>query len=99
LSGQPYVDVQIHAQWKDEHSRSWAVTCDLSEQVTADDVLQRVKKFNLEKEETIKTITEKLNPDDDMAMTSLKVSLQCPVGQIRMSTPVRTKQCSHLQVN
>ena len=99
-SGLPHVDVEFWAQWKDEHNKTWGMSCELSEQVSADIVLDRVldRGYHTSREETINTIKQKLNPDHDMAMTSLRVSLQCPVGQIRMSTPTRTQKCNHLQV-
>lgn len=97
-SGLPHVDIQLWAQWKDEQNKPWGLSCELSEQINADVVLERVQRYNIAKEETIDIIKLKLNPDDDVAMTSLRVSLQCPVGQIRMTTPTRTRKCNHLQV-
>lgn len=42
---------------------------------------------------------EKLNGlgDDDIAATSLKVSLLCPLGKILMTLPTRATTCNHLQ--
>merc|ERR1712223_580767 len=37
------------------------------------------------------------NDDDDVATTSLKVSVTCPLGKMRMKVPCRPKTCSHLQ--
>lgn len=44
-------------------------------------------------------VKEKLNEDADseIATTSLRVSLACPLGKMRMSTPCRATTCSHLQ--
>lgn len=44
-------------------------------------------------------IKEKLNEDADseIATTSLRVSLACPLGKMRMSTPCRASTCFHLQ--
>lgn len=44
-------------------------------------------------------VKEKLNEDADseIATTSLRVSLACPLGKMRMSTPCRSSTCSHLQ--
>ena len=44
-------------------------------------------------------VKEKLNEDADseIATTSLRVSLACPLGKMRMSTPCRASTCSHLQ--
>lgn len=35
--------------------------------------------------------------DSEIATTSLRVSLACPLGKMRMSTPCRSSTCSHLQ--
>lgn len=45
------------------------------------------------------TVKEKLNEDADseIATTSLRVSLACPLGKMRMCTPCRASTCSHLQ--
>lgn len=44
-------------------------------------------------------VKEKLNEDADseIATTSLRVSLACPLGKMRMSTPCRASTCFHLQ--
>lgn len=44
-------------------------------------------------------VKEKFNEDADceIATTLLKVSLICPLGKMRMSTPCRASTCSHLQ--
>ncbi|KAG7283802.1 hypothetical protein CRUP_034426 [Coryphaenoides rupestris] len=45
------------------------------------------------------TIKEKLtaDPDSEIATTSLRVSLLCPLGKMRLSIPCRAITCSHLQ--
>ena len=78
--------------------RDWAVTVELSEQISSDALLERVKKITIPREDTLKIIKEKLDPDSDVAMTSIRVNLLCPVGLNRMTTPSRTKKCNHLQV-
>jgi hypothetical protein len=44
-------------------------------------------------------VKEKLNEDADseIATTMLRVSLICPLGKMRMSTPCRASTCMHLQ--
>ena len=94
------MDVSVFAQWKEEGNtkRDWAVTVELSEQISAETRLARVKEISIPREETIEIIKNKLNPDNDVAMTSIRVNLLCPVGCLRMTTPTRTKKCNHLQV-
>lgn len=45
------------------------------------------------------TVKEKLREDIDgeIATTSLRVSLMCPLGKMRMSIPCRPTTCTHLQ--
>ena len=100
-SDAPYVDISVSAQWKEDGNtkRDWAITVELSEQITSDTLLERVKKLKIPRDETLKIIREKLDPDSDVAMTSIRVNLLCPVGCLRMTTPSRTKKCNHLQVS
>ena len=44
-------------------------------------------------------VKEKLDADADMeiATTSLRASLVCPLGKMRMSTPFRALTCNHVQ--
>ncbi|XP_072244674.1 E3 SUMO-protein ligase PIAS2 isoform X2 [Leuresthes tenuis] len=44
-------------------------------------------------------IKEKLtaDPDSEIATTSLRVSLMCPLGKMRLTVPCRAVTCSHLQ--
>ena len=79
--------------------REWAITVELSEQITSDVLLERIKQFKIPREDTLAIIRDKLDPDSDVAMTSIRVSLLCPVGCLRMTTPSRTKKCNHLQVS
>jgi len=44
------------------------------------------------------SVKEKLNDADaEIATTSLRVSLMCPLGKMRMTTPCRASTCIHLQ--
>lgn len=97
--GQSHVDVQISCSWKEDSgtTRQWAITVELSEQISSDTLLERVKQTSIPKEDTIGIVKEKLNSDADVAMTSIRVNLLCPVGCSRMTTPTRTKKCNHLQ--
>ena len=94
----PHVDIQFEARWTNEDNKPWGISCELSEQVSADIVLDRVRRRHTSRARTINMIKTTLNPDGDVPITNLRVSLQCPVGQIRMSTPIRSINCRHLQV-
>ncbi|MEQ2303887.1 hypothetical protein AMECASPLE_021329 [Ameca splendens] len=45
------------------------------------------------------SVKEKLtaDPDSEIATTSLRVSLLCPLGKMRLTVPCRAVTCSHLQ--
>lgn len=44
------------------------------------------------------SVKDKLSDsDNDIATTVLRVSLSCPLGKMRMTTPCRSATCSHLQ--
>jgi hypothetical protein len=65
---------------------------------TSKDLLERLKKKGTRSQEyTRGLIREKLNDDDEVATTSLKVSVSCPLGKMRMQVPCRPSTCSHLQ--
>ena len=67
--------------------------------LTSDDLLDRLrKKGTREPQYTRSLIIDKLNNDDeDVATTSLKVSVTCPLGKMRMRVPCRPVTCNHLQ--
>ena len=68
--------------------------------LTSSDLLQRLRNKGVRPAEyTRGLIKDKLTEDADMeiATTSLKVSLVCPLGKMRMQLPCRATTCSHLQ--
>ena len=58
--------------------------------LTSDDLLDRLKKKGTrEPDYTRNLIIQKLNnDDDDVATTSLKVSVTCPLGKMRMKVSI-----------
>jgi hypothetical protein len=94
-----YIDITVWAQWKEDQApgKSWGISLELCEQINSDILLSRIAKCKIPREETIRLVKEKLDPNSDVAMTSLRVNLLCPVGCSRMTTPTRTKKCNHLQ--
>ena len=67
--------------------------------LTSDDLLDRLKKKGTRDPAYTKAlIIEKLNDNDaDVATTSLKVTVSCPLGKMRMRVPCRPQTCGHLQ--
>ena len=95
-----YIDITVWAQWKEEgnQGKTWGISLELGEQINSDTLLSRVQKTTIPREETIRIVKEKLDPNSDVATTSLRVKLLCPVGCSRMTVPTRTIKCKHLQV-
>lgn len=90
----------IHIQWNTEYNRSYVTACYLVRRLMSQDLLSRLKIKGVKPSEyTRGLIKEKLREDADseIATTLLKVSLNCPLGKMRMTTPCRSSTCSHLQ--
>uniref|UniRef100_H2Y942 SP-RING-type domain-containing protein n=1 Tax=Ciona savignyi TaxID=51511 RepID=H2Y942_CIOSA len=78
----------------------YCVAVSVVEQLFADDLLQGLKSNAVQSANTTKLkIIDKLKKDldSDVSTTNLKLSLLCPLGKMRMSTPVRGIKCTHLQ--
>lgn len=96
----PTVANQITISWAADYGRGYAMTVALVHKLTSSDLLQRLqKKGSKHADHTRALIKEKLTDDGDceIATTSLRVSLMCPLGKMRMSTPCRPQTCGHLQ--
>lgn len=90
----------IHIQWTTEYNRSYVTACYLVRRLSSHDLLSRLKVKGIKPAEyTRGLIKEKLREDADseIATTMLKVSLNCPLGKMRMTTPCRSSTCGHLQ--
>ncbi|CAH0551487.1 unnamed protein product [Brassicogethes aeneus] len=96
----PTVGNTITVSWQADYTRGYAITVCLVHKLTSSDLLQRLKnKGAKHSDHTRALIKEKLTDDGDceIATTSLKVSLMCPLGKMRMTTPCRAITCTHLQ--
>ncbi|XP_001607391.2 E3 SUMO-protein ligase PIAS2 isoform X3 [Nasonia vitripennis] len=96
----PTVGNQITISWSADYGRRYAVAVYLVRKLTSTELLTRLKNRGCKHSDyTRGLIKEKLNEDADseIATTSLRVSLACPLGKMRMSTPCRASTCSHLQ--
>ncbi|KAG7202861.1 hypothetical protein KM043_010011 [Ampulex compressa] len=96
----PTVGNQIHVTWSADYGRRYAVAIYLVRKLSSAELLLRLKNRGARHSDyTRGLIKEKLNEDADseIATTSLRVSLACPLGKMRMSTPCRSSTCSHLQ--
>ncbi|KAL3285902.1 hypothetical protein HHI36_000421 [Cryptolaemus montrouzieri] len=95
----PTVPNTISVSWAAEYGRGYAITVALVHKLTSQDLLTRLKQKGAKHSDyTRGLIKEKLNDDDsEIATTSLKVSLMCPLGKMRMTMPCRPITCSHFQ--
>ncbi|XP_075215538.1 E3 SUMO-protein ligase Su(var)2-10 isoform X2 [Lycorma delicatula] len=96
----PTVANHVNITWAAEYGRGYAVGIYLVRKLTSSQLLQRLKGKGIRHADyTTGLIKEKLNEDADseIATTSLRVSLICPLGKMRMTTPCRASTCSHLQ--
>ncbi|KAK3610264.1 hypothetical protein CHS0354_022327 [Potamilus streckersoni] len=80
-------------------AQDYSVSVNLAKRVS-DILMSRLKQFGQSHPDYTKAlIKEKLahNADSDVATTSLRVSLVCPLGKMRIQIPCRASTCSHLQ--
>ncbi|KAJ1530595.1 hypothetical protein ONE63_005477 [Megalurothrips usitatus] len=95
----PTVANHIFVQWGSDYNRQYVIAVYLVKKLTSTELLQKMKSKGVRHSDfTRGLIKEKLNDADaEIATTSLRVSLMCPLGKMRMSTPCRASTCIHLQ--
>ncbi|XP_072943055.1 E3 SUMO-protein ligase PIAS3 isoform X2 [Epargyreus clarus] len=96
----PTVANTIHVSWASDFTRAYVIGVYMVKKLTSAELLQRLKnKGTKNADYTRSLIKEKLSEDYDseIATTSLRVSLMCPLGKMRMSCPCRPANCPHLQ--
>uniref|UniRef100_A0A0B7A5C7 SP-RING-type domain-containing protein n=1 Tax=Arion vulgaris TaxID=1028688 RepID=A0A0B7A5C7_9EUPU len=96
----PTVSNAITVTWASDFTRSFCMSVYLVRKLSSDMLLARLKQFgNRHSDHTKALIKEKLaqDPDSEIATTSLRVSLMCPLGKMRMQIPCRASICTHLQ--
>jgi hypothetical protein len=89
----------INVSWAVEVGRAHTVSVYQVDNLTYKDLLAQLKaKGQRQPDYTKALIKEKLaDQDQEIATTSCKVTLACPLGKMRMSTPCRASTCDHLQ--
>ncbi|XP_052281941.1 E3 SUMO-protein ligase PIAS2-like isoform X2 [Dreissena polymorpha] len=96
----PTMPNHVEISWASEYGRGFVVSINLVKRLTSDTLLMRLKQFgNRHADHSRAMIKEKLHHDADseIATTSLRVSLLCPLGKMRMQLPSRAGTCNHLQ--
>ncbi|XP_008308786.1 E3 SUMO-protein ligase PIAS1-like isoform X2 [Cynoglossus semilaevis] len=90
----------IVVSWTAEIGRSYSMAVYLVRQQSSTVLLQRLRAKGIRNPDHSRAlIKEKLtaDPDSEIATTSLRVSLLCPLGKMRLMIPCRALTCSHLQ--
>jgi len=89
----------INVSWAVEVGRAHTLSVYQVENLTFKDLLDHLKgKGQRQPDYTVALIKEKLaDQDQEIATTSCKVTLACPLGKMRMATPCRASTCDHLQ--
>ncbi|XP_007486695.1 E3 SUMO-protein ligase PIAS2 isoform X1 [Monodelphis domestica] len=91
---------QISICWASEIGKNFSMSVYLVRQLTSAMLLQRLKMKGIRNPDHSRAlIKEKLtaDPDSEIATTSLRVSLMCPLGKMRLTIPCRAATCTHLQ--
>ncbi|XP_077202839.1 E3 SUMO-protein ligase PIAS2 isoform X1 [Paroedura picta] len=91
---------QVSISWASEIGKNYSMSVYLVRQLTSAMLLQRLKLKGIRNPDHSRAlIKEKLtaDPDSEIATTSLRVSLMCPLGKMRLTIPCRAATCTHLQ--
>ena len=89
----------INVSWAVEVGRAHTVSVYQVDNLTYQELLSQLRaKGQRQPDYTVALIKEKLaDQDQEIATTSCKVSLACPLGKMRMNAPCRASTCDHLQ--
>ena len=89
----------INVSWAVEVGKAHTISVYLVENLSFMDLFNQLKaKGVIQPDYTKALIKEKLaDKDQEIATTSCKVSLACPLGKMRMNAPCRSSTCDHLQ--
>ncbi|KFM70226.1 E3 SUMO-protein ligase PIAS2, partial [Stegodyphus mimosarum] len=96
----PTVRNSIYISWASTYGRSYVFALYIARQLTSMILLERLKANGVRNpDHTTAMIKEKLQQgqDAEIATTSLRGSLICPLGKIKMELPCRSITCTHLQ--
>lgn len=96
----PTVSNSVQISWAVEFGKSFCVSAYLVRKLNSAQLLERLRSKGVQPLTHTKSVIEeklKEDADCDIATTMLKVSLMCPLGKMRMTTPCRSSTCLHLQ--
>ena len=69
----------------------------MAEHYTNNALTSKIKERTLSKDASEEIVRSTFKNGDDIQTLSLKVSLRCPLGQMRIKIPIRGKNCKHIQ--
>jgi len=94
----PSVQNTIIVNWTPD-GKNYALAMFIVKKLTADTLIKKLQdKGARSSEETKNYIIKKLaDVDPDLATTSYRFSLVCPLGKMRMKIPAKSIHCDHLQ--
>jgi len=88
----------LSVTWASNYGQRHCIVVRLVRQLTSQILLDRMKKHVRNIDHSKALIREKLSCDDnEIATTSLRVSLLCPLSKARIQIPCRPTTCNHLQ--
>lgn len=89
----------VDVSWTVETGRGYTLSVYFVDKLSSTELLKRLKNRGMRNSDyTRAVIKDKLNDKDtEIATTSCKVSLACPLGKMRMTLPCRASTCDHLQ--
>ncbi|XP_028967126.1 E3 SUMO-protein ligase PIAS2 [Galendromus occidentalis] len=90
---------KLHVTWNHEYGKAFVCAVYLVQRHNANALLEKLKKRGKLPAETTKTMIKKKlssDADDDLCLTSIRVTLVCPLGQCRVQIPCRPAGCSHI---
>ncbi|XP_008187750.1 E3 SUMO-protein ligase PIAS2-like [Acyrthosiphon pisum] len=94
----PITPNMIYVNWTPDE-KNYVIAMYLVKRLSSETLIQRLKdKGGRSSEETKNYIIKKLGEvDPDLATTSYRFSLVCPLSKIRMKVPAKSIHCDHLQ--
>ncbi|XP_054278315.1 E3 SUMO-protein ligase PIAS3-like [Macrosteles quadrilineatus] len=90
----------VKIKWAIEADQGYVTAINLVKKLSASDLIKKLRNRGIRPAESTRSLVkEKLREDADseVATTSLRVSLMCPLGQMRIVVPCRPTTCTHLQ--
>lgn len=75
----------------------YILTIGICETVSAEELVEQVKKESVKSKETVLKEMKRAADDDDIEVGDVTVNLKCPLSYMRLKTPCRSSVCTHIQ--